>query len=245
MAIRTLSELRSAVRDQLQCSTTELPDGTIDRWLDQASAHIHSYTDWNWLDTTWELSTASIYTDYSQIVDADGYVPKHPRNILIGDNRLEWISEEELRHAIGLWGASESEPTHWSTRAGRTLILAPQPDQAYSLTITGFRARKDWTSDGVAANTPDMPDDFDSLLEFYALFRGYMRKRDPETAMTHWGMYVQQMELLDRDLNAAHHGNKPIIMNRGQWNKDRSSRTASGIWSSRGRGRGPIVVYTS
>ncbi len=238
----TLADLRSAILSDTGCTTAELPYSTIDRWMSEASAKIHTYTTWNWLDTTWELSTASIYTDYSEIVTSEGYTPKHPRNIMIDDNRLNWISEEELREALGVWGNRTGEPTHWSTRSGQTLILAPEPDTAYELTITGLRARKDWVAGNQAAAVPDMPDDFHVLLEYYGLFRGHMRKRDPETAMTYWGMFTQLIELLDKDLNAGHHGNKPIIMNRGQWNKDRSTRTFPSLGGRRG---GPQIVYVT
>ena len=218
----TVASLRQLVRETLDCDDSVLSDFLLDEWLDEAAVEVHSFTDWPWLDTIWELSTASTYTDFSEIVDADSYIPKRIVHILQGDKVLRERTSDALRDALASWGDSTGTPSYWAQRGGRTLILGPTPSEAATFTIRGFRARKDFVSDG-AAGAPDMPADVQPALSQWMLFKAYQWADDPQSSMHYFDLHLRTLQRYDQSVSG--HAS-PTIIGGGEWRRDRDANVS-------------------
>lgn len=225
-----LSELRTATRNILDCDDSLFTDSQIDLWLQEAADRVHRYpADWEFLDTTWSLSSAASYVDYTEITDSDGYIPKKVERVNVpADGRvLEYRTPVELQDALVRWGTTHTgDPLYWSERGGRTLILGPAPSSTVVYSIQGERDQYDWIADG-ASGTPDMPAQLHPALYHWAVATAYGTIGESASAMHHFDKHEMTLSEVADDLQTAH-GRGPLIVGGGEWRRDRDTQRSGG-----------------
>ena len=182
----------------------------LDAWIREGSDRVHRYTNWNWLHTTWELATAEVAVDFGDIVDIDGSVPKHISFVHSGDRKLEHQDSQELMGLMLERSEERGEPTIWSERGGRTLLLHPTPRTAEAYTIQGVRAARDWMSEGVTGE-PDMPEQLHYSIAFWAMGNAYQMLNDGQNANHNFERAELTLMEVKGDTSSVEHGDASVI----------------------------------
>jgi len=225
-----LGDIRRYVRETLESDNEEFSDFIIDNWVREGWLEIHRSADWPFLDTTWTLSTAVFATDFAQIVDAEGNVPQTIRSVRSQEGELAWLAPAEIQSVIAndryySTTTTTGIPRFFSVRGGRTLLIAPALNEAANFTVQGYRARRDWFTNG-DASVPDLPEDLQVALQYYALGRAYQRLDDPQSSIHHLDLFNSVVSSTAIDLNSSQFGGTMQIGG-GHGVRDRDTNTTS------------------
>lgn len=229
-----LSDLRSYVRTQTQTLASELPDSTIDIYLQEAfNRTINLENRWPFYEKQWDIPVpAGEYTftlpgDVSQpgIValqhSTDGYTV----------DLMDHAQAQELFAGDGL---VTSQVFRWSLWAGEG-YLWPQIDYSDEVIwkLQGYRLPTDWISQGSAAS-PDCDSRLHQPLAHYAIALAYAQQEDEvleRSSMERW----QNDVMLAREQIMLPPRARPVIMGR---------RFTSPIGRGRGGGVRGVVDTT-
>jgi hypothetical protein len=211
----TLQELRDLVRNLLETDTTELPDGVLDLFLQDAYERIvYSEKRWPGFEQRGTVVTEEGTRAYAFPDDASGNawvdVAHMADSTWFGP--LEYISNE---HAEDFWsGVSDinARPRYWSIWEEQ-IQLWPKPDGIYTLNLRGFRGPSDWIALG-AGQQPDLPRAFDIAIAYMATSLAYAQIEDVEMAAHYQGLAVEKVGIGKRYIfDSRQH--RPIKLNGG------------------------------
>lgn len=204
-----LQQIRDFVRGHMDIEAEDLPDAVLDVMIREGSKRVERAENrWPFYAKRWTYDTAAGVDeiDFSLIgsdVDTIQSV-KGPR----------WnLTYVGLDYADARWPEnvlSESEPTHWSADY-RTIYLWPTPNQAYTLTLRGYRKPIDWVANGAGAE-PDLPNDLHNTVAMWALARAYEQQDDPEMASIFERKFADEINLFRRRINDAPPA-QPLVLN--------------------------------
>lgn len=202
-----LSELRDAVRTQLDLDENDIANATLDMYIREGyDRTIQLERRWPFFETTWDVisSGASIavpatLAGISSVLDVDNNV----RLIQIGTE----LAEDKFYGDAG-----ESTPKYFSWW-GNTLTLHPTPPSDTSYRIRGWRKPTDWIAGG-AATEVDADERLHLPLFHYACSLAYAQLEDTElenTYMRRWAATTEQAH--DDIMRPQHH--EPLVYNGG------------------------------
>lgn len=220
----TLADLREYVRVQTETTSAELPNQTVDSYLQEAfNRTIAAENRWPFYEASWSVTqtAGNAYITCPADLNKTAVVSlKKPSG-----HRLTLIDHETAEDAFS--GLSVSgDPTHYSIW-GELLSLwpsiEPAADQGYLL--RGYRKPADWVAAGASAE-PDCDDRLHLPLAHYAVALAYAQQEDEVlevTYMTRWQRDVEAMRA--QIMEPSRHS--PVTMGGGKF---RSMRPSQG-WS--------------
>lgn len=211
-----LSELRDAVRTQLDLDEDDISNATLDMYIREGyNRTIQLERRWPFFESTWSVTSsgASITVPattagISSVVDVDNNV----RLIQIGTE----LAEDKFYGNVG-----EGTPQHFSWW-GSTLTLYPTPSANTDYTIRGWRKPTDWVTAG-AASEVDADERLHLPLFHYACSLAYAQLEDTElenTYMRRWAATTEQAH--DDIMRPQHH--EPLVFNGGTRVRTRQTR---------------------
>lgn len=205
-----LGELRTYVREMLECDSDDISDFMLDQWLQEGSDRVHRFTDWPWLNTTWELGTALTAVDYGDITDDNNDVPKHLTYVHNGNEELVHMDPQDLQTLMFAESDVRSRPRYWSERGGRTLLLHPTPSTSEAYVLQGQRAPRDWIAGG-PTSSPDMPKQLHVALAHWAMGNAYQHLGDGQNANHNFERAQLTISEVKKDTNSVAYGGPSIL----------------------------------
>jgi hypothetical protein len=189
-----VQELRDYPRVMLDLEVDDLPDVLLDRWMAEGFQRIiRRVQRWPHLETSETLVTEADVQAYSLPTIQKIRSMHGPRGELL------WMDESEARQAF--WNVTtafpSSYPKVWS-EWGDGVVLWPTPDDAYTVSVTGYRAPlTTWI--GVAGEDPDLPERYHEILLSWVMFRTYQQQDDIENAQIERGQFDDGLAELTAD----------------------------------------------
>lgn len=183
MAAKTRDQLRVMVRTQLDMAADELPDTTIDLWLEDGYERTLAIDErWPFLEHQWPIVTVADQNAYTKaalaVADVDGYVVDKIISVTdFTDTRPSELAALPHTTAELEWGgvdAGSGVPVAWSEWGG-SIYLWPAPAVARDVRVRGFRRGK-W--DAGSAVTVDADDRLHVGLYFFACAQAYAQQED-------------------------------------------------------------------
>ena len=226
-----LGEIRQYVREMLESDNEEFSDFIIDAWVREGWLEVHRFADWPFLDTTWTLSTAVPAIDFAQIRDTEGNMPQTIRSVRTQYGELSWLAPDQIQSVLSGRNGNvyNGEPRWFGVRGGRTLLIAPAQSDVTNFVIQGYRARRDWFTNG-DASVPDVPEDLQVALQYYALARAYARLDDPQSTIHHLDLFNSILETAAIDQASSQFGGTMQIGGgHGVRDRDTSTTAASSL----------------
>ncbi len=209
------SDMRTWIRLHIELDSADLDDSLIDTHLRAATTKVHShFSDWQYFQETWTISTAAGTADYSLSTDTTGVgnatsviAPNGIRSVKRTDGKLARLDYSQLERL------DPQENSSGNPRAfaiwGDTITFNPVPSSTETITIRGYREGRDWVGLNEAA---DVPLDLEEVILFWALGEAYAQQDDAQSSL-HW--YDMAEHLLERASakyrNAGYHDD--LVMN--------------------------------
>ena len=202
-----LSELRDAVRTQMDLDEDDIANSTLDMYIREGyNRTIQLERRWPFFESSWSVTSsgASItvpvtVSGISSIIDVDDNV----RLIQIGPE----LAEDKFYGDI-----SEGTPSYFSWW-GDTLTLYPTPSANRSYTIRGWRKPIDWVAGG-AASEVDADERLHLPLFHYACSLAYAQLEDTELENTYMRRWAATTEQAHDDIMRPQH-QEPLVYNGG------------------------------
>ncbi len=206
----TLVEIRTFVRDYLDVDEEEMPNAVIDKGARDGSRRIWRMSKrWPHAETSFGLSTVAAQASYG-FASLVGYSTLAELVEVRSTSRsLDYMSNQEAERNWPRNATASGEPTHFTVWSD-TIRFWPTPNATYALEIRGYKAPTDWVT---VQGSPDLPDEFHSLIETWALRQGYLHQDDPEMADVCERQFNEDLSELKRfHLTGPVAG--PIVLNR-------------------------------
>jgi hypothetical protein len=115
-----------------------------------------------------------------------------------------------------MWSAGSSASAGVSNQ---TIRLYPTPGEVQTISVRAYRNPVDFAGNSpvyrtavAAADTPDLPEPFNSVLALYAIYRSYQQQEDAAMGQQYYAQFIQELENLRarfEDVPAA----QPLILN--------------------------------
>jgi len=228
MAGMTLGQIDSYVRNTLELDATEISDELLHQWVQEGYDHvIEDAVTWRFLDHEWSLATSpssNVHT-FASITDGDGYTPFEVGSLYEAEQgNLERVAHDWAR-AVYRSTTQLGRPIYWS-QWNDSLHLWQRPDQAYTLTVGGYRNKLDWIAVG-AGSQPDCPTEFHPLIARWALGLAYAQQDQPDMTVLHHNAVENGVRQMRRKWvkNDSH---QPLVLNEGHPTQGRYMATALG-----------------
>jgi len=103
--------------------------------------------------------------------------------------------------------------------SNQTIRLYPTPGEIQTISVRGYRNPVDFAGNSpvyrtaiAAADTPDLPEPFNTVLALYAIYRSYQQQEDAAMGQQYYAQFIQELENLRarfEDAPAA----QPLILN--------------------------------
>lgn len=205
-----LTELRTVVRSQTQTTIGDLPDPTVDSFLQQAFERtIHGETQWPFYESSWEL-----------VLDPGATTMTLPGNVnqagimalydVASNYRLTQIAPEFGEdHYVG--GSSGMTQAMQYSLWGNEVLLWPRVSSAAEARIyrlRGYRRALTWLNDA-------MEPDCDSRLHFcfthYAVALAYAQQEDEQLETVYMDRWMRDAEAARRAIIEPRH-HRPLVM---------------------------------
>ena len=205
-----LTELRTVVRSQTQTTIGDLPDPTVDSFLQQAFERtINGETQWPFYEKSWELvldigqSTLSLPGDVNPV----GVMALYDT---VNNFRLTQIAVEfGDDHYIGPFSATAC-PVQYSLWGGEVLlwprVLDPAAQRVYRL--RGYRRAITWLND---AQEPDCDSRLHFCLTHYAVALAYVQQEDEQLESVYMDRWQRDAEMARRAIMEPRH-HRPLVM---------------------------------
>jgi hypothetical protein len=218
----TIAELRSYVRRQTEQTSSELSDGTIDPYLQEAfNRTIAAETSWPFYEETWSVtqfagqSTIDLPVLQGQQLVSSIVSLTDPAN---RNRRLTMIDyetgEDDYFGATTVSGAA-SEFSLW----GNTLYLWPMvtfsTDRLYQL--RGYRYPTNWLS-GPSTNIPDCDPRLHLPLAHYAIALSYAKQEDEMLERSYMERWQRDVEIA-RQAIMEPNSHRPLMMGPRRWGR--------------------------
>lgn len=205
-----LSELREYVRDQTQTVEDELPNATIDRYLQEAFDRTIALNNaWPFFQKTWQITQAEGATTMTLPSDAN-------YSELIGlynpnGWRTEFMTHSEAREIYGALTVTRVGYSRFSVWDD-TIYLWPAvaADSATVWELVGHRRPTDWIASGPSAE-PDCDARLHQPFAHYAVALAYAQQEDEQLEATYMKRYSADV-LAARDAIMKPASDRPLIM---------------------------------
>jgi hypothetical protein len=191
-----LSDLREYVRTQTQTVEAELPNATIDLYLQEAFDRTIAYENqWPFFEKTWQLTQPIDATEIT--LPGDVNVPAITGLFRIGDaDAAEYNYRLELQsHVVAaqMWGNARTTRNRYANFSvwANEIHLWPKTitsDQTEDWGLTGFRRPIDWIALGPETE-PDCDERLQQPFAHYAVALAYAQQEDEQLEgvyMTRW-----------------------------------------------------------
>jgi hypothetical protein len=205
----TLDELRTIVRTQTQTSSQDLPDPTIDVFLQQAfDRTINAETQWPFYEQTWELVLAANTMEMALPGDVNpaGIMALYDRT---NNFRLSQIASEQADDSFAGPQVGTMQPYFYSIW-NHTLFMWPrvqQSDQDRAYALRGYRRPVSWLT---SANEPDCDQRLQLPLTHYAVALAYAQQEDEQLELTYMDRWQRDVELARRAIMEPRH-HRPLV----------------------------------
>lgn len=206
-----LQQLREKVRTQTETTVTELPDATIDGYLQEAyNRTLAAETFWPFFEHTWqvnqEVGSASLIEppDCGEIVSLiDTVTPC----------RLEMLNYEQAEDMF-MGSLTTVGTARAFSRWNGELVLWPAVtyEEIRIFQLRGFRTPADWISQGAAAE-PDCDPRLHLCLANYAIALAYAQQEDLELESNYMDRWARDAELARQAIMGADF-HRPLVMGR-------------------------------
>lgn len=205
----TLPELRSVVRTQTQTDVADLPDPTIDNYLQQGFERtLNAETRWPFYAQVWDL----VLDPGANTMQLPGDVAEPGIMSLIDKTngfRLNMVPHVWAEDRFLNVQASTSGAMMYSIW-GDTVYLWPQGtfSESRSYRLRGYRTPLTWVT---PAGEPDCDQRLHLPLTHYAVALAYAQQEDDVLEMTYMGRWQTDVELARRAImDPVHH--RPLVM---------------------------------
>jgi hypothetical protein len=206
----TLADLRTYVRTQTETTSAELPDSTIDNYLQEAfNRTIAAESQWPFLETSWTVTQAagnsyapkpSDLGFVSSMVDTDNYAYRM--------TMIDYDTAEDEYFRVSTTGGYAVEFSLW----GDNIYFWPQvtfdSDRDYSL--RGYRQPIDWLAVG-DTEAPDCDERLHRPLAHYAIALAYAQQEDETLETTYMARWQADVEMA-RKIIMEPNSHRPLVM---------------------------------
>lgn len=218
MAAKTRGQLQEMIRTQLDVDDIELPNATIDPWLDDAFERVMGTDDrWPGFEAEWTLSTVADQLAYTKATfgNSSGYLVDQIISITDYTDSanvfdLKALSHDKAKAVFGLGQNQGTVPAYWS-EWNASIYLWPAPGQVRSLRIDGYRLPS-WSSS--ASAEPDCDARLHLCLFYFGCAMAYAQQEDDV-------LEADYMRQFDASLRQAHRRvmatpqRRPVVMSGG------------------------------
>ena len=202
-----LSELRDAVRTQLDIDEDDLSNTTLDMYIREGyNRTIQLERRWPFFESTFSVTSSSGVIAVPSTVSGIASLVDDVENIRLVQIGSE-LAEDKFYGEVG-----NGFPTYFSWW-GSTITLYPTPDTNRAYTIRGWRKPIDWVASG-AATEVDADERLHLPLFHYACSLAYAQLEDVELEnayMRRWAATAEQAH--DDIMRPQHH--EPLVYNGG------------------------------
>ena len=183
-----LSELRAYVRTQTQTTSGELPDSTVDAYLQEAFNRTMSMENrWPFFQKNWQNTLPAGETSFA--LPGDVNIPGITALRFGDDYSVELMDHVTAEELFGGDASAKARPIRWSIWEGRAhLWPAANYDTDTTWKLSGYRLPADWISQGTSAE-PDCDPRLHLPLAHFAIARAYAQQEDEvldEKSMRRW-----------------------------------------------------------
>jgi hypothetical protein len=207
--VTTLSELRAVVRTQTQTDEADLPDQTIDVYLQQAFERtLNGETRWPFYAQAWDLvlTPGEVTMQLAGDVNVPGIMALTDKTNGVRLGMVPQIWAEDRFNAVATGSAGPVMYSVW----GSLVYLWPAPayTEEHIYHLRGFRQPVEWL-------TPELSPDCDWRLHLplthYACALAYAQQEDETLEATYMARWQADVELAHRAImDPIHH--RPLVM---------------------------------
>lgn len=178
----------------LDLEPDDLPDSLLDRWMSEGFQRIMRRAQrWPHLEVS-ETITTTAGTQTAALGEVARIRAIHgPRGELL------WMDEADARQKF--WNVTTPVPAGWPrawSEWGDGIMVWPEPDSAYLLTVLGYRSPSvAWV--GVAGAEPDMPERYHEVLLSWVMYRTYQQQDDLDNAQIEKGAFEEGLSEMTGD----------------------------------------------
>lgn len=203
-----LSEIRSAVRTQMDFDEDDLPNSTLDLYIREAyNRTIQMERRWPFFEASWSVTSGADSTITSPS-DLAGIVSITD----VEDNRrLVMIGYELAEDNFG--GQQGTGTPEFFSLWGETIQLWPSHDSVRSYRIRGWRKPANWIGSG-AATEVDADERLHIPIFHYACSLAYAQLEDPELESSYMRRWAATVEQAHQDIMRTQH-HEPLVLNGG------------------------------
>ena len=202
-----LSEIRDAVRTQMDLDEDDLSNATLDMYIREGyNRTIQLERRWPFFESSWSVTSSgasltvpSTLAGIASVVDTDENI----RLIQIGSE----LAEDKFYGEVG-----NGFPQYFSWW-GTNITLYPSPATNRDYTIRGWRKPTDWVAGG-AATEVDADERLHIPLFHYACSLAYAQLEDPELENTYMRRWAATAEQAHEDIMRPQH-HEPLVYNGG------------------------------
>ena len=215
-----LSSLQDYVRRQTQTLPAELPNTTIDPYLQEAfNRTIAAENRWPFYETTWALTqgigetTIDLPSNVNVPTIDSLYSQRGPAHAL---RMVDYTTAlQTYGSSLLVDGASDSQPIEFSTWAGKIhLWPIATTTQAYNFSLVGYRNPSDWIAEGPSGE-PDCDSRLHLPLVHYAIALAYAQQEDEQLESVYMQRWQRDVELARTAIMEAYR-DQPLVMG-PQW----------------------------
>jgi len=184
---------------------------------------------WPFYEQTYPLALVTGQSSYP--ISTIGGDLDQVESIVVDDRRLPlmWIGMDELNQLQITQSGLSARPVYFS-QWGDSIYMFPTPDQAYGLTVRGYRRAQDWIANGAGAE-PDLPDELHNTIATFALAKAYAQQEDPELSALYERQFSDELQEYMRHLSITPYS-QPLVLNGGPRSRSGSPERAGRPWYS-------------
>jgi hypothetical protein len=208
----TLDELRSYVRTQTETTASELPNSTIDRYLQEAfNRTIASETDWPFFEEVWAVVQTAGDATAPIPVDVDGI--SSLKDVDNSNFRLTMIAydeaEDQYFRSVAASSNGAYEYSVWKSLIYFWPSITYTVDRNYSL--RGYRKPLDWLAGDPASVEPDADVRLHLPLSHYAIALAYAQQEAMDLEAQYMDRWSRDVELARKAIMEPQK-HQPLIM---------------------------------
>lgn len=204
-----LQEIRDAVLAQLDMDTEELPNETLDLFIqDGYNRMIQMEQRWPFFQERWTLDAAADTVAYDRDPTIASIVSIYD---LTGRYRLNHIDHGIAEDAYGDGSDTSGTPAYWSEWGGQ-IYLWPTPTDVRSYQIRGYRKPTDWVG---AEGEVDADERLHIALVYFACALAYAQQEDEVLEGSYLQRFFQTVEMAREDVMRNSQQWRPVIMSGG------------------------------